>query len=192
MASKRKKIPTELVILHIELEYLTPAIWREVRLPVDLPLDLVHIVIQCAMGWFESHLHEFEIDGVRYGMPDPDFDFELQLRDETKITLREALGRRRTFRYVYDFGDWWQHKISVKKGGIATSTDDAMPACLAGANACPPEDVGGPPGYAQFLEIIADKRHPDREDMLEWVGGSFDPTFFDVDTVNAELAGFKP
>jgi hypothetical protein len=190
MSKKRTKAPTELVMLHIELEYLTPTIWRDVRIPISFSLENVHIVIQCAMGWLESHLHEFEIGGVRYGVPEPDWDFGLELTDERSVTLETALGRRRTFRYVYDFGDWWQHKISVKKAGVAKTAADARPICLAGEYACPPEDVGGPPGYAEFLQVLFDPKHPDREDLLEWVGKDFDPAVFDIETANADLAEF--
>lgn len=188
MTGKRTKAPQELVTLHIELERLTPTIWRDVRIPITRSLEDVHIVIQCAMGWLEYHLHEFEIGGVRYGIPDPDWTFGPEVADERSVTLAAALGRRRTFRYVYDFGDWWQHKISVKKAGVAKTPDDARPVCLAGEYACPPEDVGGPYGYAEFVQAISDPKHPDRADLLEWVGEDFDPNVFDIETANADLA----
>jgi len=188
MTGKRTKAPQELVTLHIELEGLTPTISRDVRIPITRSLEDVHFVIQCAMGWFESHLHEFEIGGVRYGIPDPDWTFGPEVTDERSVTLAAALGRRRTFRYVYDFGDWWQHKISVKKAGVAKTADDALPVCLAGEYACPPEDVGGPYGYAEFVQAISDPKHPDRADRLEWVGEDFDPNVFDIETANADLA----
>jgi len=96
------------------------------------------------------------------------------------------LGSRKTFTYIYDFGDDWCHKVKVEKI-IPLQAPLPLAACLDGENACPPEDVGGPPGYEDFLQALADPAHPEHEDMSEWIDGDFDPTEFSVAEVNARL-----
>ena len=106
--------------------------------------------------------------------------------DESTVTLQEALGARKTFMYVYDFGDDWHHKIKVEKI-ITLDAPLSLAVCLDGENACPPEDVGGSPGYEEFLQALADPAHPDHGDLKDWIGGSFDPAAFSIAEVNARL-----
>ena len=88
--------------------------------------------------------------------------------------------------YEYDFGDGWQHRIDVES--IAKpQADRAYPLCLAGERATPPDDVGGVPGYQEFLAAIADPKHEEHASMLTWVGGAFDPEGFDLNTINRTL-----
>ncbi|WP_232624501.1 plasmid pRiA4b ORF-3 family protein [Paraburkholderia ginsengisoli] len=91
---------------------------------------------------------------------------------------------------IYDFGDNWQHRVKVEKI-LPPDSDLRSPICLAGRNACPPEDVGGGPGYIEFLEAITDPSHEDHEQLLEWCGGSFDPDAFDLAAVNERLSEFE-
>jgi len=109
---------------------------------------------------------------------------------EERFTLAAALGARKSFIYLYDFGDGWEHRVTIEK---ALPADPAvkLPQCLDGANACPPEDVGGSPGYEDFLAAIRDPAHEERDAMLEWCGGAFDPTAFDVEAVNETLRRLK-
>lgn len=109
---------------------------------------------------------------------------------EQRAPLAASLAGAKPFRYTYDFGDGWEHRIKVEK---VLPPDPSLrhPVCLAGANACPPEDVGGLPGYVDFLEAISDPQHPEHEDMLEWCGGSFDPTAFNLNDINDALASIK-
>lgn len=186
---KRQAAPAWLQ-LKIELAWIKPVIWRRIIVPETMTLGKLHDAIQAAMGWCDCHLHEFEIAGERYGIPDPDFDWGVPVRSERRVRLVTALSGSKTFRYTYDFGDGWEHRIKVEKV-LPPDPALATPLCLAGANACPPEDVGGSPGYLDFVNAVSDPNHPEHDEMLDWCGGSFDPTAFDAQPVNAFLRYIK-
>jgi hypothetical protein len=135
------------------------------------------------MGWTNSHLHQFEIKGKRYGDPEllDDGFGDFVCLDSTKTKLSQILpktGKRFAFKYEYDFGDGWQHEV-VSEGKLPVDPKVKYPLCLEGERACPPEDCGGPWGYGDFLEAIRNPKHEEHESMLEWVGGAFDPEEFD-------------
>ncbi|MEW5837130.1 MAG: plasmid pRiA4b ORF-3 family protein [Pseudomonadota bacterium] len=184
------KAPAPIYQLRVELLELEPTIWRRVLVPGSIKLAKLHVVLLWTMGWLGGHLHEFIIGHAHYGEPDPDYPDDPPLRSDARTTLARALGSLTTFTYLYDFGDGWEHRVRVEQ---ILPPDPALkhPLCLAGANACPPEDVGGPPGYLDFLEAIADPSHEEHDDMLRWCGGRFDPTAFDLDTVNETLRQIK-
>jgi hypothetical protein len=177
-------MPRQIYQVKISLGDVVPEVWRRVALPGGYTLDRLHRVIQLAMGWQDYHLHSFEIDGIQYGQPDP--DGELDLRDELDVRLDGVAGKDSDFVYTYDFGDWWEHEVVVERIYPA-DPDERYPICLAGENACPPEDVGGAYGYAGFLTALADPEHPEHEAMREWVGRPFDPREFDPDRSTALL-----
>lgn len=182
--------PATLLQLRIELKYIEPKIWRELVVPDTITLARLHDVIQAAMGWTDSHLHEFEINGRRYGVPDPDWDFDRAVISENRVKLTKALAGRKTFTYLYDFGDGWEHKVALKKTLINDGAKkQAM--CLGGANACPPEDVGGPYGYVEYITAISDKAHPEHDQMIEWRGPGFNPAAFNVNETNEILSTIK-
>jgi hypothetical protein len=156
----RTRKPADLLQLRIELAEIKPAIWRRIVVPESITLARLHHVIQCVMGWHGGHLHEFEIAGERYGIPDPEFDWGDPPRSEQRIQLKTALAGMKSFKYLYDFGDHWEHRIKVEKRHPPDPILSASALCLTGANAAPPEDVGGAPGYADFLEAILDPDHP--------------------------------
>lgn len=172
-------------ILTITLRDIDPPIWRRVRVAGDITLDRLHYIIQIAMGWTNSHLHQFLIAQACYS--DPTFEVE-DAKDERKVRLSDisrAKGAR--FAYEYDFGDGWEHTIVIDDIQPPTKSAD-VPVCRDGARACPPEDCGGPFGYAEnFLAAISDPRHPEHKEMLGWIGGHFDPEAFDLDDTNAAL-----
>lgn len=173
--------------LKVTLEEIAPPIWRRVEVPGGVSLARLHSVIQLAMGWMDCHLHEFRIDGVTHGEPDPDFDDDREVKDDRRSRLSRAVGAvGDEFVYLYDFGDGWTHRVVVE-GILSPEPRIRYPRVLAGARACPPEDVGGSPGYAHFQQAIADPKHPRHSAMLEWVGGEFDPEAFDVDAKNGEF-----
>ena len=135
------------------------------------------------MGWTNSHLHQFEIDGKRYGDPqliDDGFeDFECVDSTVTKISeIIPKNGKRFQFLYEYDFGDGWEHEV-LFEGCLPTTIGTRYPVCIEGERACPPEDVGGVGGYAEYLQILADKNDDRHEEMLRW-RGKFDPEKFDA------------
>ena len=171
----------------ITLLDIKPAIWRRIQVP-DCTLDF-HEYIQAAFGWWNYHLHQFEIDGVRYGPPAPDdMDFDLEMEDETKVVLSDLLpksGGRSRWIYEYDFGDGWRHEI-VFEGFPPLDQKAKYPLCVEGGRACPPEDCGGPWGYADYLAALADPEHEQHEELLEW-RGPFDPEAFDPKKATKEM-----
>jgi hypothetical protein len=184
--------PASVHQLKVTLKGVRPPIWRRIQVPSTLNLRRLHDVIQEAMGWTQSHLYEFEIGGERYGEPDPNDDYGMPTRSAKSTTLRRVapeVGAR--FTYTYDFGDDWEHQVLVEKV-LAPESSVSYPRCLTGKRSCPPEDVGGIWGYQEFLEAIRDPEHEEHENMLEWVGGAFDPEAFDAQAVNAALAVLGP
>jgi hypothetical protein len=141
-------------------------------------------MIQGAMGWQNCHLHQFRVGDAVYGMQDEEWDDDEI--DETEVTASQAFDVERHGTYEYDFGDSWSHEVSAEtRWEIGQPLKYAV--CLAGENRCPPEDVGGADGYAEFLAAIADPTHPERGSLLEWAGGSFEAAEFDVAAANASL-----
>jgi len=160
-----------------------PAVVRVIDVPSGVTLAELHDLLQAALGWTDSHLHRFEVDGISYGMPDADWAGE-EDRDERGAKLRELPAH---FRYLYDFGDGWEHEVEVLGAG------GESPRCVYGEGACPPEDVGGPYGYAEFLEALADPAHPEHEHLREWAGewsGDFD--LADTDQLVRQTVGAVP
>jgi hypothetical protein len=168
-------------------ESADPVIWRRLRVPADIRLDRFHQVLGAAMGWQDSHLHVFERGSDRYGFPDP----ELDIRADRELALNALLahpGDR--LRYEYDFGDSWEHEIvleAVEQGG------QDGPRCLDGAGRCPPEDVGGIPGYEDLRRVLAAPNEEGHTEALEWLGfenaADFDGAEFSLESANAAIAG---
>ena len=172
--------------LKIALKGSKPPIWRRVLVKNNITLSTLDDIIQVVLGWDNCHLHMFDVYGENYGVPEPDFDFE-EVCDETKYKLNRFNFREKgKFSYEYDFGDSWMHVITVEKI-LPVDSKMKYPVCIKGKNASPPEDCGGLWGYYNMLEVIANKKNPEREEYLEWLGEGFDPTHFDVDKANAKL-----
>lgn len=157
-------------------------VWRRVLVPGSVRLAKLSDMLLAAMGWTNSHLHAFRIGDKAYGMHVDEWP-EGEI-DEKDVTVLQALRDERQFFFDYDFGDSWEHQVVIEEltwsyYGLKFAV------CLDGQNACPPEDVGGSPGYASFLEAIADPGHEEHDSFLEWVGGAFDPTEFDLASTNA-------
>ena len=186
MASKKK--PRELRKVYqikVTLEDIRPPIWRRLAVLSDTTLEELHLILQVAMGWADYHLHQFTINGIEYGQPDPDYGSEVE--DERKMKLiKVAPEEDAKFVYEYDFGDSWQHRILIEKI-LPVEKGKHYPICIKGKRACPPEDIGGPWGYTDFIEAVLDIAHPEHEDMLEWIGGEFDPEAFNIDEINENL-----
>ncbi len=178
--------------LKIVLRWSKPPIWRRVVVRADMRLDRLHDVIQRVMPWTNSHLHQFIVGKTYYGMPDPDFSgMGPDTLNEKRYKLIDLAPAAKTkFVYEYDFGDGWEHEIKVEKV-LPPDAGFKHPACLAGANACPPDDCGGIPGYYQMLEVLADPKHPEHRDLKEWIGGGWDPTLFEVDAADAAVRRLK-
>jgi hypothetical protein len=157
----------------------------------DTTLAELHRILQCTLGWTDAHLHQFIIQGEQYGTLDQDEGEPRKARDERKYTLSELVaGAGAPFTYTYDFGDNWEHVLEIEKT-FPPDKSVRYPVCLAGARACPPEDVGGIPGYENFREAMRDPQHPDHKELSEWIGSSFDPEEFDLDEVNWHLGAMR-
>ena len=159
----------------------SPPIWRRIQVN-DETLDQLHEHIQTAMGWTNSHLHHFKIDGKLYGDPlliKENFD-DFGYAGSTTTWLSEIVpegGQRFTFGYEYDFGDSWEHEI-LFEGRMKAEPGKRCPLCVEGARACPPEDVGGVWGYANFLDALADPEHEQHDEMRNWIGRKFNSEAF--------------
>jgi hypothetical protein len=114
MPAARVTAKTKIFELDVVLEEVQPLVRRRVQVPGEVSLAMLHEVVQSVVGWTNSHLHEFEIAGRRYGMPDPDWG-DQNVIDEAKDKLFRLVGRGDRFTYVYDFGDNWNHQITAEK-----------------------------------------------------------------------------
>jgi hypothetical protein len=172
----------------ISLKYSKPLIWRRVLVRADMRLDRFHTVIQKAMGWYNSHLHQFTAGGCYYGTPDPEMPETMSERRYSVADLAPTVKCK--FAYEYDFGDSWLHEIEVEQV-LPPDADFKHPQCLAGANACPPEDCGAMPGYYELVAALANPKHPEHKRLKTWVGGSWDAALFDLAKTNAALKRIK-
>lgn len=172
----------------IQLANVKPAVWRRVAVPSNFSFDKFHWVIQAAFGWHGYHLYQFSPGGYDsypiIGIPHEDYDEEFVDSMKLKLVkIFDSVGQ--IFVYNYDFGDDWEHKITLEAISTIKSTKAAL---LAGKGACPPEDCGGPHGYAEMLKIINTPQHPEQKEMLEWLGmedgKTWNPSFFDVATAH--------
>jgi hypothetical protein len=171
--------------LKVTLRGIRPPVWRRIEVPATITLAALHDVIQAVMGWGDYHLHQFVAGETTYGDRAMLEDFDVR-SERTARLAQVAPAVKAKLRYEYDFGDSWEHEVVVEK--ILTPDPSARyPRCVAGKRACPPEDCGGVWGYANLLEAINDPTQPEHEELLEWVGGSFDPEAFDLEEVNARL-----
>jgi hypothetical protein len=181
--------------LKVVLADSKPVIWRQLQVPGNASLGWLHAVLQVAMGWTNSHLHHFLTAGGRYSDPrhnEDTGDGDNSAGDETKIKLAQvAPVEGSQFVYEYDFGDSWNHEITVEKILPPDAAVSKVALYLDGARACPPEDCGGPPGYDNLLKILKNRKHPEHESMLEWLGRPFDAGAIDLAGTNACLRKLK-
>jgi hypothetical protein len=180
------------VELRASIDRIEPQIWRRLVVPSGFNLRDLHLVFQAAFGWMNAHLHEFEIGGLRFG--DADVANAEIGRDDSRafeemgVRLRDFTREPgTTFSYVYDMGDNWIHTVCLEKH-VAIDSAPKVARCTEGARARPPEDVGGPSGYQEFLEAILDRTHEEHRQMSRWAGGHFDPEWFDLELINGDLS----
>jgi hypothetical protein len=184
-------IQVESVELKITLNLLNDEVWRKVILPLKMPFDKFHKVIQTLFSWQDYHMHEFQIlngdQVVVKLMPDDemnDFPDSIERRLEKGVELAEYLPQYPKLKYIYDFGDYWEHDIELVR--YLPMQNRIEPYCTDGAGRTPPEDVGGQGGYEEFQEIINDPLHPLREEMLDW-GKMQKYSDFNLESVNQSL-----
>lgn len=185
VVSKQKSKPKYLYQLKISLKNIKPLIWRRFIVDPEIKLPDLHKVIQTIMGWHNSHLHHFYIGNMFYSLPD-EYSDEYSI-DYRKIRLNRLIVRvRQKLYYEYDFGDGWEHTIELEKI-IPGDSYSTTPVCIEGKRKCPPEDCGGPYGYTDLCKIIKNPQHEEYEELMEWLGGEFDPEEFDIDYINKKL-----
>lgn len=171
--------------IKITLRHVKPPVWRRLVVPSEIELPQLHDVIQAAMGWLDCHLHAFSVGRQQFS-PHED-DFEPIGEDSRGVTLRDlAPSKGNRFDYEYDFGDGWIHQVLVEKATIERCPTIQ---CVAGRRACPPEDCGGPWGYANLLEILANPNHPEHEEFAEMHGEHVQPERFEMEQINSILRG---
>lgn len=179
-------VPTALQF-EIALDEIEPRIWRRIRIPTDASMWDLHVAIQDAMGWFDCHLHEFIVpssaaeEPVSIGIPTDDDFKPVTAGWEVPVAL-VFRARGDAFKYHYDFGDGWTHSV-VLEDVVNSGRPIRKPTCVAGARACPPEDCGGFPGYAELLRALANRKHPEHDEMKAWAPPGFDPEHFDPKAV---------
>jgi hypothetical protein len=171
-----------------------PPVWRRLHVPGDAKLDWLHAVLQVAIGWTNSHLHQFKVGEACYSDTRhhaAEFADDPEILEERTFTLRQIAPREGdVFRYEYDFGDSWEHEITVEKI-LPNPAASSFALCLEGARACPPEDCGGTPGYEDLLKILKNRKHPEHKRMTEWLGRPFDAAAFDGEKTNFWLRKLK-
>ncbi len=175
--------------LKVTLANIRPPIWRRLQVRGDISLFRLHEILQRAMPWTDSHMHQFIVGRTYYGRADSQLRMEI-LSDRSNTLAEVAPAPRRRFIYEYDFGDSWEHEIVVEKI-LPSDAPARCPECLAGERACPPDDCGGFPGYEHLLKVLGDSKHPDHEEMREWLGRLFDPEAFDLVSVNRRLGRLR-
>lgn len=186
--AKTKDVSTHLYRFRIELEGITPPIWRRLWIENGATLIKLHHAIQAAMGWTDAHLHEFHIGGITYATPHPEDELDRVIVDERTVRLNKVLSGISTFIYAYDFGDDWQHRITLEKKVKLTPFSIRHGHVEAGERACPPEDAGGSHGYQAFLDqLAANPKSAEVREFLRWAGDDFDPEQFDRRAANAAL-----
>jgi hypothetical protein len=179
----------DIVQIKVKLLGVTkPPVWRRLQLRADARLDHLHEMLVAAFGWRDYHMHCFSSGPEEFGVPDP----ELGFIDERRVMLGELIGGAGDrLRYTYDFGDDWQHEILVEEL-LDPDPELHYPVLVAAKGACPPEDCGGPWGYAELKEILADPSHEQHQEMLDWLGldnaSEFDPAAVPTDAIEEELA----
>jgi Plasmid pRiA4b ORF-3-like protein len=189
---KTKDGPAPVVQVRVDLRRSKPPIWRRLQVPADITLRELHTVLQVAFGWDSAHLYAFDTAYGQFGAPGPG----LGLGSDTKVTLEQvaaAAGTKLT--YTYDFGDDWEHVITVEDT-VPRADASIYPRCIGGRRKAPPEDCGGIWGYQELLAILEDPAHEEHQDRLEWLGidraDQHDPAYFDIDDVNDAFTALHP
>jgi len=176
----------------VTLRSVKPPVWRRIEVDSDITLDEFSDLLEAAMGWLGGHLHIFDADGVLYERTDPDMGLGSGARDESEHKLGDVLvGVGARMRWDYDFGDGWQHNVELE--AIEPADPDVVyPRCVAGRRACPPEDCGGPSGYGELIEAVANTGHPRHDELTEWVPLGWDPGHFDPDEATQDMLAPRP
>lgn len=175
--------------LKVTLKGSNPAIWRKVQVPSHITLYKLQRILQIIMGWTNTHLHQFIINGTCYGQSHPEYG--LEMKTERRARLDELVPEENAhFIYEYNLDDSWLHDIELEKI-LRQEPGVHYPICVGGDRACPPEDCGGIRGYHEVLKILKNPEDPDYQQTIEWLGEDFDPKAFEQDEVNRQLKAIR-
>ena len=178
---------TDIARLKITLKDVEPQVLRRIEVPLAIRLDRLHATLQVALGWTNSHLWELRAGETGWGIPDRDWgDGPHDAAKARLIDVLEDTGRR-SLTYLYDFGDGWEHTVRIERV-VAAEPGVLYPRLVEAKGRCPPEDIGGPPGYEEFLEAIADPEHERHDEITGWHSADFDPANVDVVAIEKGLA----
>lgn len=166
---------------NVRLRHISPPVWRRILLKSDASFWDLHCAIQDCMAWKNLHMHEFmcenEESGESYHISIDDSDFRDDLNEKNELIRNHLKSEGDSCLYTYDFGDGWEHMIELD-AIITPEEGQTLPLCTDGSRACPPEDCGGPWGYEELLEALADPSHSEHKSMKEWIPENFDPEHF--------------
>ncbi len=170
--------------LQITLLQSNPLIWRKILVDPNTLLVDLHRIIQTTMGWTNSHLHEFKVKNSSYAP----IEFEVEnAKNSRTVKLSKVLKEQYDqMLYEYDFGDSWNHSI-ILEDFVSENENNQIPRCIGGARNCPPEDCGSMSGYRDLLQIISNPKHNEYKETITWLGGKFDPEYFDIIKINQLL-----
>lgn len=175
--------------LRVSLEDVKPEVYRILLVPGSFNLSQLHILIQMSFGWNNTHLHEFKIGTNTYINMLAEKEHvlsKLLMLDEKSCILSSAFNLGENYVYAYDTGDLWVHEIKVI--GVEEHEDYIeYPCCIEGQNACPPDNCGGPDGYEKLKAGLAGADLQERERLLRFVGGQFDPFSCDPNRLNRDM-----
>jgi Plasmid pRiA4b ORF-3-like protein len=180
---KLPETPVAVYVVKVTLLGTSPLVWRRILVPRDITLQNLHRTLQTVMGWTNSHLHQFVLQTQRFSAPRSRVGTKVANENGTRLgELIETVGAR--LLYEYDFGDGWQHELLLEE--ILLGDETFQQTCVAGKRCCPPEDCGGPQGFAELLQALQDANHPSHDEACEWLG-DFGPESFSADEVNRRL-----
>lgn len=175
--------------LKITLDDVNPTVLRRVEVPLDIKLDRLHLIIQAAMGWTNSHLYKLRSGDVDWSTPHPhadwDVDYFLDARKARLDEILEDIGTKKLV-YLYDFGDGWTHTIKIERL-VDPEPGVLYPRLIEVSGRCPPEHCGGPWGYVELIEVLNDPKHERHAELTEWIGADFDPNADQAERLTAEV-----
>ena len=179
----------------VTLRGIEPEVWRLIAVPAKYSFWDLHVAIQDAMGWLDSHLHAFRIQNPQTGLvdqigiPDDSFEDDATFLPGWEIPMNEYFKEPgNSANYEYDFGDGWEHAVVLEEV-TSRIPRKQYPVCLDGGQTCPPEDCGGIHGYQELLAILRDPTHEEHDSMVQWVGGKYDPAAFSPKRVHFDNPG---
>lgn len=164
-------------------------IWRRLQTASNATFYELHYMLQFAMGWTNSHLHQFIVGDREEFICPPWEDIweDEEVTNSKEVTIADRLTEPGDkIVYEYDFGDGWTHLVELVQI-LNPDAKQKYPVVMAGLGACPPEDCGGMGGYADILERFNKPGTEGQDELLEWLGEDFDPQHFDTMGVNMEF-----